>query len=57
MGLGQEKRPSKELPSPTAVLTSHVLHGAVKHEIEQGVEPFQDAAGLEGPPRRETERR
>ena len=45
-GSGQEKGPSKEPWSPVAALTSHVLHGAVKHEIEQRVEPLQDAAGL-----------
>lgn len=29
-----------------AVLTSHVFDGTIKYEIEEWVEPFQDAAGL-----------
>lgn len=45
-GFGAVKKAGRELPGPAGVLTSHVLHGAVKHEIEQWVEPLQDAAGL-----------
>lgn len=41
------------LPNPAAALTSHVLDGAIQHEVEQRVEPFQDSTGLSESPSRE----
>lgn len=43
---GSKKGPTRASGPCGRVLTSHVLHGAVKHKIEQWVEPLQDAAGL-----------
>lgn len=55
-GLGTVKKAlllGRMLPSPAAALTSHVLDGAVQHEVEQRVEPFQDSTGLSESPSRE----
>lgn len=41
------------LPPPT----SHVLDGAVQHEVEERVKPLQDSTGLEEAPRRKEQKR
>lgn len=45
-GLGSEQCPVRRLRAPLATLTSHVLNGAVKHEVEERIKPFQDSTGL-----------
>lgn len=54
---GSEKCPVRRLRAPPATLTSHVLNGAVKHEVEERVKPFQDSTGLWELRRREEKRK